>query len=209
MQNTKQTLLIAVLFSTIGLCHAATVRATTITFSGLVGANGGVLAPYTESGFTVTPTVGTWFEAHAFGNPLPSIVAGGVFGGPTADAFSVTDAGKTFTFAQLDLAPSPIGTTSYTFIGTLSGATVFAVSAVLGAPQTFITIPSGVSGDVIDKLVVSTSLSDTSSNSSVNIDNIFVSATATPVPEPVTLALFGTGLVAIGARRWRNRRQRS
>ena len=39
--------------------------AMTITFSGLVGANGSPLAPYNEGGSTVTPTVGSWFEGLA------------------------------------------------------------------------------------------------------------------------------------------------
>ena len=50
--------------------------ATTITFNGLAGANGDPFTTYTESGFTVSPTLGTWFQGQAFGNPVPSIFSG-------------------------------------------------------------------------------------------------------------------------------------
>lgn len=172
--------------------------ATTITFSGLSGTNGAVLAPYTEGGFTVTPTVGTWFQGFAFGNPVPSIVAGGVFGGPATDAFSVTEGGNPFTFSALDLAPSPVGNVDYSFTGTLNGAPVFTVSAVATPPQAFATILSGVAGDVINDLIVTTTLTDNTANASVNIDNIVVSAVSTAVPEPASLALLGSGLLGLG-----------
>jgi hypothetical protein len=202
MQKAKPTLLAGAISVAIGLLQAGHASATTITFGGLVGANGAVLAPYTEGGFTVTPTVGTWFEGHAFGNPVPSIVAGGVFGGPATDAFSVTD-GNSFTFSALDLAPSPVGNVDYTFTGTLKGTPVFTVTGMASPPQVFATILSSVSGDVIDDLVVTTTLTNNAANASVNIDNIVVSAS--PVPEPATLGLLATGLALIGLARRRRR----
>jgi hypothetical protein len=196
-----------------GACLAASAvfaggaSGTTITFSGLTGANGAVLAPYTEGGFTVTPTVGTWFEAHLFGNPVPSIVAGGVFGGPVTDAFSVTEGGSSFTFAALDISPFA-SDANYTFTGTLSGAPVFTVSGTaLSAPAVFTTILSGVAGDVINDLVVSTTLTNITGLDSVNIDNIVVSAAVAATPEPTTLGILGTGLGLMGLFCYR-RRQR-
>ena len=175
--------------------------ATIITFGGLGGANGSLFTTDTEGGFTVTSTVGEWFEAQVFGNPIPSIVAGGVFGGPAVDSISVTEGGGSFSFSSLDFAPSPVGDVHYTFTGTLGGSPVFSVSGTLVPPQVFETVLSGVSADVIDKLVVGVTLSDTTTNASVNIDNIVVSRAA--VPEPMTLGMLATGLTLLGLLRRR------
>ena len=184
---------------------AGKASATTITFSGLTGANGSVLAPYTEGGFTLTPTVGPWFEGQIFGNPVPSILAGGTFSGPATNAFSVTDGGRSFTFSALDLAPSPVGNVDYSFTGTLNGAPVFTVNAVATPPQNFATILSGVAGDVINDLVVSTTFTDNSIAASVNIDNIVVTAVATPEPSTWAMMTLGFGLLG-GAGYWTRRR---
>lgn len=169
--------------------------ATTITFNGLAGANGSPFAAYAESGFTVTPTIGEWFQGQAFGNPAPNIVAGGVFGGPADDSIGVTAGGGRFTFTGLDFAPSPVGNVDYTFTGTLGGSPVFSVSGVLTPPQTFETIASGVAGDVIDDLVVAVTLTDNTPNASVNIDNIVLNPA---VPEPAAFGLLAAGLGLLG-----------
>ena len=171
--------------------------ATTITFSGLSGANGAVLAPYAEGGFTVTPTVGTWFEGQLFGNPVPSIFSGPFFGSPATDAIMVTDGGQRFTFSALDLAANN-GNVNFTFTGTLLGAPVFNVTGTeLESTAVFETEPSGVSSDVIDTLVITTNILGTSTN----IDNIVVTTAA----EPTTLGVLATGLTLLGLLRWRRR----
>jgi len=170
--------------------------ATTITFSGLAGANGSPFSTYTEGGFTVTPTVGSWFQGQVFGNPVPSIVAGGVFGGPAVDSISVTDGGKPFRFSALDFAPSPVNNVDFTFTGTLGGAPVFNIPGVLTPPQVFATVLSGVAADVIDDLVVGVTILNNTANDSVNIDNIVVNPAATP--EPMSLGLLATGLALLG-----------
>jgi hypothetical protein len=90
--------------------------ATTITFGGLNGANEDPFTTYTESGFTVSPTLGTWFQGQLFGNPAPSIFSGPVSGSPATDAVTVTEGGQKFTFSQLDLAANN-GNVNFTFTG--------------------------------------------------------------------------------------------
>ena len=171
--------------------------ATTITFGGLSGANGDPLTTYMESGFTVSPTLGTWLQGQLFGNPVPSIFSGPLFGSPATDAVTVTEPGHRFTFSQLDLAANN-GTVNFTFTGTLLGAPVFNVTGTeLESTAVFETEPSGVSSDVIDTLVITTNILGTSTN----IDNIVVTTAA----EPTTLGVLATGLTLLGLLRWRRR----
>jgi len=171
--------------------------ATTITFGGLSGANGDPLTTYMESGFTVSPTLGTWLQGQLFGNPVPSIFSGPLFGSPPTDAVTVTEPGHRFTFSQLDLAANN-GSVNFTFTGTLLGAPVFNVSGTeLESTAVFETELSGVSSDVIDTLVITTNILGTSTN----IDNIVVTTAA----EPTTLGVLATGLTLLGLLRWRRR----
>src|SRR5207249_3110694 len=78
-----------------GLLHAS------ITFSNLVGANGDPYLGSTEDGFTVTPTLGSWFQSQGYGNPAPSIFAGPI-GAPVDSAIQILNGGGTFTFSSLD-----------------------------------------------------------------------------------------------------------
>jgi hypothetical protein len=69
-----------------GVIASAAASATTLTFSGLTGANGTLVATYTEGGFTGTTTLGEFFRGQVFGNPLPSLFAGPAQGGSANDA---------------------------------------------------------------------------------------------------------------------------
>jgi hypothetical protein len=179
--------------------------ATTITFSGLMGANGSPFTTYAESGFTVSPTLGSWFQGQAFGNPVPSIFSGPLFGSPATDAITVTEGGGRFTFSALDLAANN-GNVNFTFTGTLLGAPVFNVTGTqLTNTATFATELSGVSADLIDQLVVTTNIQGTSTN----IDNIVTTPVTVATPEPATLGILGTGLGLMGLFRYRRRQRAS
>jgi len=176
--------------------------ATIITFGGLNGLNGAPFTTDTESGFTVNPTLGTWFQGQLFGNPAPSIFSGPQFGSPATDAITVTEGGGLFTFSALDLAANN-GNVSFTFTGLRSAATVFSVAGIepgLSGPFAFVTVSTGVSADLIDTLVVTTNILGTSAN----IANIVVAAA---VAEPTSVGLLAAGLALLGffRRRPRNR----
>jgi hypothetical protein len=194
-------LVVAASFAMSALC-AGGATATVITFGGLSGINGSPFTTYTESGFTVSPTLGTWFQGQLFGNPVPSIFSGPQFGSPATDAIAVTEGGGLFTFGGLDLAANN-GSVNFTFTGLRDASTVFSVAGLepgLSGPFAFVTIPGGVAADLIDTLVVTTSILGTSTN----IDNIVVTAA---VAEPASVGLLAAGLAFVGffRRRLRNR----
>jgi hypothetical protein len=190
----------------IGSLVSTAASATTITFSGLAGANGTPVATYTEGGFNLTTIVGQFFQGQLFGNPVPSIFAGPLFGGPTTDAIAVAQtAGVPFTFSALDLATANANT-AYTFTGLLHGAPVFSVNDTVSSPAgVFNTVLSGVSADVIDTLVIAANIG--AGGTSTNIDNIVVNAVPGPIAGaglPGFLAAC-CGLLALARRRRRRR----
>jgi PEP-CTERM motif-containing protein len=186
---------------------AGTVAAAIIDFGGLPGVNGDPLAPYSEDGFTVTPTRGNWFEAHAFGNPVPSIFAGPI-GSPLTSQISVVDSdGDDFTFRSVDFS-SNNGDSEYTIEGFLNGVSVLLLTDVTGGfPGPWNTV-SDLSGTVIDELQIT--LNPTGSPTSMNVDNICLNAgrvcSDATVPEPGSLLALLTGLAVLGFARRRARR---
>lgn len=133
----------------------------TITFSGLTagtddGAVGPAVTAYTEAGFTVTATSGSW-TVDAYGNPGPSIVFWAEAGTTVAGAIQVTAAAAPFGFKSVDLYASttPI---PYTITGLRNGMTVFTMAATQrNTFGDFATVVNSQTASLIDALVISLS----------------------------------------------------
>ena len=189
MKHLKATLITA------SICAAAlgmpgTAGAAPITFGGLSGANGDPFSTYTENGFTVATTQGTWVEAHLFGAPVPDI-----FSTSSVAAVSVTGPGL-FSFSDVDLGLAGGTDVSYSITGMLGAATLYSFAGSLTGVSFHNVLNS--SSLLIDKLLITMTKAGASS---YNIDNINVTA----VPEPSSYLLMALGLAGLAAMRSKKR----
>ena len=201
----RSNLFIGVFVLVVGLLLPVQSMASTITidFGGLSGANQSAFPnPYTEDGFTLTPTtLGGLEQGLSFGDPRPSLLVGPV-GLPVAGTFDITAGGSPFTFLSYDYH-SQSGGSSFSIEGFLNNIPQFIQTNNVGLTLSSSFSTLGVTPLLVDRIAFT--ITPNGFTSSVNLDN-FVLNTDAPVPEPASLTLLGLGLAGMGARRWRQRK---
>lgn len=169
---------------------SAAASATTITFDALPGTTGDTFASYSEAGYTVVK-LGDWKEAHAFGNPAPSVFVESFRDAPFGTLGVFKSGGGEFTFESLDLNLTEAGGYKIRgLLGGLGGVEQFSFASFPAGSPDFTTVVS-TSSAKIDILVLDVGLGGAGS---FNVDNIKVSA----VPEPETYVFLAAGVGVIG-----------
>jgi hypothetical protein len=167
-----------------------------LSFSSLTGPNGAAYLGSSDSGFAITPTLGSWYQAMIYGTPFPSIFDGPV-NTPGVAALQITDGAGLFTFSSMDYS-SNNGDSSYDIEGFLGATLRFHETGTLmgvSTPFHFSTLLSGDPTLPIDGLLIE--IIPGAGVTSINLDNIMV----TTVPEPGAFGFLGLGALAIVVRR--------
>jgi hypothetical protein len=183
------------------LSSAASARAATITFDSLAqpGKDDAVIgSSYTESGFTVSTST---LLSPKTGNQ------------DFTGTGTVISTGNRFTVAASDASAFDFsGITLWELNRGFNAIQVEFTGAFVGGGTITQTVTTNgtFDGDVFT-FVGFTNLASLQmrsvSNFTFQIDNVDVSPAATPVPEPTSMLLLGTGLLGTGVRRWRQQRQ--
>jgi len=166
---------------------AGNVSAETVTFDSLSGSNGDLYGGSTEGNFSVTPTSGDWFEAHFFGDPVPSL-----FG--TSDIGVLTISENTsglFNFVGVDIAHASANDPGlYAIDGYLNDVLMFSTSGLMPS-LIFEMISSPDALQTIDRLTLTLDRGI----ASYNVDNFVLQSV---VPEPSTAVMLSLGLMLFG-----------
>jgi hypothetical protein len=167
-----------------------------LSFSSLSGPNGAPYLGSSESGFAITPILGSWSQAMIYGSPFPSIFDGPV-NSPGVAALQITDGAGLFAFSSLDFS-SNNGDSTYDIQGFLGPTLQFHETGTLAGVSTpfhFSTLLSGDPALPIDGLLIE--ITPGAGVTSINLDNIVM----VNVPEPGTFGLLCVGALAIVVRR--------
>lgn len=185
----------------LGVATASNAGVVTIGFDNVAG--NAVVSTYSESGFDVTSTSGTWIGSAVYGNPGPSIFAGPVGSASASSISIVANGGGSFSLSSFDISPNNGTSGDYTVTGLLNGNQVFLFQGTDtdtgGNPFDFETILSA-SASLVDQLIIAVT---PNGNSSINVDTIVLNTVDRQLPEPGSLALLGAALAVAG---WRSRR---
>ena len=172
--------------------------AAVIDFDPLSNPNGTAYSGHSQDGFTVTSTQGDWFEGHFWGNPVPSIFGGPLYGSDDAE---ILVTGGDFRFISVDVVSNTAPGTRVDILGLMDGVVQYGYSYTIAVAGLFETLVHPFQFDVlIDELYIGMVAGD--NTTSYNIDNIVLRG-ETAVPAPAALGLVLLGLAGVGAVRRR------